>query len=40
MNRLIGDQPDGSSEAARELSGNKVCTLATFNYFLWKTNGS
>lgn len=40
MKRLIGDQPGGSSEAARQSSGNKVCTLVAFNYFLWNTNGS
>lgn len=40
MNRLTGDQSDGSSEAARESSGNKVGTLAAFKYFLWNTNGS
>lgn len=40
MNRLVGDQPDGSSESARESSWNKVCSLAAFNCFLWNTNGS
>lgn len=32
-NGLIGDQPDGSSEASRESSGNKVCTLEAFIIF-------
>lgn len=35
-----GWRSDGSSEATRESSGNEVCTLVAFNYFLWNNDVS